>query len=119
MKHPRIYISGPISGRPRAEAHEHFLRAESELQRQGFRTSNPMRMRLCVWLADRGCYRLCLLIELVWLAYFCPFVFMLEGWRSSGGARTEKALAKALRKRIRYEKRLPAPTHVLSPSCMP
>lgn len=109
MKHPRIYISGPISGRNMEEARAHFSEAEAHLKRKGFRTSNPLRMRLCTFLATHGCYRLCLLLELVWLAYTCHFIYMLDGWRSSGGARAEKTLARALRKRIRYEKRTKQP----------
>lgn len=107
MKRQRIYISGPISGRPLTEASEHFAKAESELQRQGYRTSNPLKMRLPLWLALRGCYRLCLLMELVWLAYTCPVIYMLDHWQQSGGARTEKALANALGKKILYENYVP------------
>lgn len=107
MKRQRIYISGPISGRPLEEARAHFQKVEADLQRHGFRTSNPLKMRLPVWLARHGCYRLCLLIELAWLAYTCPVVYMLEHWQQSGGARTEKALATALGKRILYENYVP------------
>lgn len=85
MRRQRIYISGPISDRPLAEACEHFSKAEAELRRHGFRTVNPLKMRMAVWLARHGCYRLCLLIELAWMAYTCPVVYMLENWQQSGG----------------------------------
>lgn len=107
MRRQRIYISGPISDRPLAEACEHFSKAEAELRRHGFRTVNPLKMRMAEWLARHGCYRLCLLIELAWMAYTCPVVYMLENWQQSGGARTEKALATALGKRILYENYVP------------
>ena len=95
-KMDRVYISGPITGRDLAEARAHFQRAEDDLQRPGDLTINPLKMRLCVWLALRGCYRLCLLIELIWLAYRADAIYLLRGWHESRGAKAEKALATAL-----------------------
>lgn len=103
MKRDRVYISGPITGRDLAEARAHFLRAEDDLQRQGNLTVNPLKMRLCVWLALRGCYRLCLLIELIWLAYRADAIYLLRGWHDSRGAKVEKALATALGLPVLFE----------------
>lgn len=99
----RIYISGPISGRSLNEARCHFAQAEEMLRKKGFRTINPMRMRLCVWLARHDCYRACLLIELIWFAYRASAIYLLDGWRESGGACVERSLAFALGKRVCYE----------------
>ena len=60
MKQDKIYISGPISSRPLGVAINHFTLAEAKLQAMGYRTCNPLKMRLCVWLAQHGHYRLCL-----------------------------------------------------------
>ena len=103
MKRDRVYISGPITGRDLAEASAHFQRAEDDLQRQGNLTISPLKMRLPVWLARHGCYRLCLLIELVWMAYRADCIYLLRGWHDSRGAKTEKALAAALDLPVLYE----------------
>jgi hypothetical protein len=103
MKRDRVYISGPITGRDLAEARAHFQRAEDDLQRQGNLTINPLKMRLAVWLAHHDCYRLCLLIELVWVAYRADCIYLLRGWHDSRGAKTEKALAAALDLPVLYE----------------
>ena len=103
----RIYISGPISGHPADETQRIFMTAEGELQKQGYKTCNPLRMRLPVWLAHIGCYRMCLLIEMLWMAYTCRTVYMLDGWFESRGAKAEKYFASALHKRILYEKYVP------------
>lgn len=99
----RIYISGPVSGRSFSEALAHFAREEQKLRTQGFRTINPLRMRLPVWLARHGYYRLCLLIELVWLAYRAKAIYLLDGWQRSGGSRAERSLAMALGITLNYE----------------
>lgn len=103
MTRDRIYISGPITGRPLDEARAHFRQAEGYLQRQGNRTINPMRMRLPVWMARHGHYRLCLLTELLWMAFRADCIYMLKGWHESKGAKVEKALATALGMPILYE----------------
>ncbi len=96
MKSKKVYISGPISGRDAGEVLSTFMKEEKRLQELGYRTINPLRMRLCVWLALHGHYRLCLLIELCWMAYRADIISMLPDWQSSCGARTEYALANAL-----------------------
>lgn len=105
MKKERIYISGPITGRDINEARRHFFSVERKLRKLGYHTINPLRMRLPVWLAQHGYYRLCLLIELVWLAYRADCIYMLKGWLKSGGAKAEQNLAAALGKTIMYQKK--------------
>ena len=82
MQKGRIYISGPISGRDLGEARAHFAKAEKTLRWQGYRTINPLRMWLPVWLARHGC----------------------------GGARTERSLAMALDITLKYENYKPRRT---------
>ena len=103
MKSQRIYISGPISGRDLDEVKAHFANAEKMLQEKSYKTINPLKMRLPLWLARHGHYRLCLLLELVWLAYRANAIYLLDGWQQSGGARTERSLAMALDIKLMYE----------------
>ena len=100
-----VYISGPISSRDIAEARAHFAKAEQHLKKLGCKTVNPLRLRLCVWLAQHGHYRTCLLLELIWLAYRCNCIYMLVGSKDSPGSRAEFTLAKALGKTVMYERR--------------
>lgn len=107
MRKERVYISGAVSGRPFGEAERHFAAEAARLQAMGFHTVNPLRMRLCVWLASRyggerpgggrgWGYRACLLLELLWLALTCSTIYMLSGYGRSPGARAELSLAEAL-----------------------
>ena len=122
MKRDKVYISGPISGRPLEDAVKHFGLAEATLQSQGYRTCNPMKMRLCVWLAMHGHKRLCLALQLLWLwvgGFSC--IYLLTDWHTSDGARLERAAARCLELTALYEQKrkplgnVPAPTHVLTP----
>ena len=121
MKRDKIYISGPISGRPFGVAINHFMLAEAKLKAQGYRTCNPTKMTLCVWLAQHGHYRLCLWIQLLWMTATCTCIFLLDGWHESDGARAERAVARCMGLTAMYQSKLkprgevPAPTHVLTP----
>lgn len=121
MKSDKIYISGPISGRPLGVAINHFMLAEAKLQAQGYRTCNPLNMRLCVWLALHGHYRLCLWLQLLWMSATCQCIYLLDGWHTSDGARAERAVARVMGLAALYEQKrkapsnVPAPTHVLTP----
>ena len=121
MKRDKIYISGPISSRPFGVAINHFMLAEAKLQGQGYRTCNPTKMTLCVWLAQHGHYRLCLWLQLLWMSATCTCIFLLDGWHESDGARAERAVARCMDLTAMYQSKLkprgevPAPTHVLTP----
>ena len=120
MKRDKIYISGPISSRPLGVAINHFMLAEAKLQAQGYRTCNPLNMRLCVWLAQHGHYRLCLWLQLLWMSATCQCIYLLDGWHTSDGARAERAISRIFGLTALYEQKhkalnVPAPTHVLTP----
>lgn len=121
MKREKIYISGKISGLDFDEACRRFGDAEKHLQKLGYRTSNPTKMTLCVWLAQHGHYRLCLWIQLLWLSVTCQCIYLLDGWHTSDGARAERAVARVMGLTALYEQKrkprgeVPAPTHVLTP----
>lgn len=111
MKRDKIYISGPISSRPLGVAVNHFMLAEAKLQAMDYRTSNPLKMKLCVWLAKHGHYRLCLWIQLLWMSATCQCIYLLDGWHTSDGARAERAVARVMGITALYEqtKRKPSP----------
>ena len=117
----KVYISGPISSRPLVVTINHFMLAEAKLQAKGYRTCNPLNMRLCVWLAQHGHYRLCLLLQLLWMWWTCRCIYLLTDWHTSDGARLERSFARCLGLTVLYEKQrrapsnIPAPTHVLTP----
>ena len=111
-----------MSSRPLGVAVNHFMLAEVNLQAQGYRTCNPLRMRLCVWLAQHGHYRLCLWLQLLWMSATCQCIYLLDGWHTSDGARAERAVARVMGITALYEQtkrkplgNVPAPTHVLTP----
>ena len=110
MKRDKIYLSGPISSIGYEEACRRFGKAESALQKQGFRTCSPVKMTLCVWLAQHGHYRLCLWIQLLWMSATCQCIYLLDGWHTSDGARAERAVARVMGLTALYEqKRKPSP----------
>ena len=103
MKKDKVYISGPISSRPFDLAMHHFTLAEVKLQAQGYRTCNPLKMRLCVWLAQHDHYRLCLWIQLLWMSVTSQRIYLLNGWHLSDGARAERAVARVMGITALYE----------------
>jgi hypothetical protein len=121
MKREKVYLSGPISSIGYEEACRRFEEAEKHLQKLGYRTSNPTKMSLCVWLAQHGHYRWCLLLQLIWLSISCQCIYLLDGWHTSDGARAERAVARCMGLTAMYQSKLkprgevPAPTHVLTP----
>ena len=110
MKKERVYISGPVSSIGLEEARRRFGEAEKHLQKLGYRTSNPTKMTLCVWLAQHGHYRLCLWLQLLWMSATCQCIYLLDGWHTSDGARAERAVARVMGITALYEqKRKPSP----------
>ena len=113
MKREKVYISGKISGLDFEEACRRFGEAEKHLQKLGYRTSNPTKMTLCVFLAAR-CgnwgYRACVVLQLIWICMTCQCIYLLDGWHTSDGARAERAVARVMGITALYEqKRKPSP----------
>ena len=124
MKRDKIYISGPVSSIGLDEARRRFAKAEADLQKQGYRTCNPIKMRFPVWLAlhcGQFGYIACLLLQLLWMWWTCSCIYLLTDWHTSDGARLERAAARVLGKTAMYQGKMkprgevPAPTHVLTP----
>lgn len=113
MKRDKIYISGPVSSIGLEEARRRFGKAEADLQKQGYRTCSPMKMRFPVWLAlhcGRFGYVACLLLQLLWMWWTCSCIYLLTDWHTSDGARLERSFARCLGLTALYEqKRKPSP----------
>lgn len=113
MKRDKIYISGPVSSIGLEEARRRFGKAEADLQKQGYRTCNPIKMRFPVWLAlhcGQFGYVACLLLQLLWMWWTCSCIYLLTDWHTSDGARLERSFARCLGLTALYEqKRKPSP----------
>ena len=89
----KVYISGPISGRPPEEYLPPFAKGERDLRNLGYKPVNPTTQfgRLQP-LFNRLPYHLQMVIDLLRLSR-CDMILLLNGWKTSRGAKLEKALA--------------------------
>lgn len=97
----KVFISGPISGLPYVDVKTTFDVAEDvwrNRMRQKYRVVNPTTLCSVNWSWWR-CMAVCL-----WHLIWCSHIYMLLGWHNSRGARIEHRVARALRKRIIYQK---------------
>lgn len=98
----KIYISGPISGRPIKEAEEHFAKAFGSLlfdYHSPKHPVNPMKIKPFLGLKNWYCY----MITDVWALLKCDAIYMLKGWDQSRGARIEKRIAEWLKMEVLFE----------------
>ena len=86
-KKKKVFISGPMSGYPDLNRPS-FLQAEKELVASGYSVFNP------AWLlVDETWERSDLMaIDTAALSH-CDFIYQLEGWQNSDGARLEQVYA--------------------------
>ncbi|MCQ2387939.1 MAG: DUF4406 domain-containing protein [Clostridia bacterium] len=94
MEKPKIYISGAISNNKHYK--RQFKRAERKLKKRGYKVFNP-----CI-VPNIFSYDEFMKIDLAALEC-CDFVYMLDGWKTSNGAKIEHDRAKELNKYILYE----------------
>ena len=97
MSRSKLFISGPISGRPYKEAAIHFNSAATLAYQIGFDPVTPIRLCCPLWSWWR-CMAVCL-CHLLW----CDAVLFLPGWDLSRGARIEHRVAMFFNKVIVYE----------------
>ena len=90
----KIYISGPISGRPRDIYMAQFERAAELLKSYGYDPVNPTKFWVCRWrwLYRMLGYELTLLYD-VWRLLQCHQIYKIPGWRESRGCNIESCFA--------------------------
>lgn len=98
-KKNKVYISGPISGKPIHIAEFSFLKAEKELRKKGYEPVNPFDSGLEP--TDTWERHLAYDIEML---RKCKYILMLKGWESSRGAKLEREVAILNDIEVWYEK---------------
>ena len=90
MSPGRVYISGPITGRPKEEYMEHFKAVEKRLQQAGYWTFNPAtaNSKMPPWFSHDDFMEICI-AEL----RLCDMICLLNGWEKSLGAIEEHSWA--------------------------
>lgn len=96
----RVYLSGPMSGIPRAKYARHFAEMQAHLEHNGCSVINPVMTDAAMpddlTYEDRMKIDLCL-IEL------CDAICLLDGWEKSCGANREYGYAIARGLQIMFE----------------
>jgi hypothetical protein len=90
----KVYISGPISGKPRREYLAEFAAAEKVLKNEGYKVINPTKFLMCrcLWLYKLLGYRLTIIYDLYKLSG-CDMIYKIPGWKDSRGANIESCFA--------------------------
>lgn len=86
----RVYISGPMTGY-RDYNKPAFLSAENKLRAAGYEVFNPASFKVNDDFDIKGIA----LIDLAALSE-CDYIYLLDGWQKSKGARAEYEVAKWL-----------------------
>ena len=100
----RIYLSGAITGREKADYTMQFSRAEQFYKTSGFEVVNPVKIgEALLSLNPKAKYEDFMIRDLEALST-CTHIAMLEGWEDSKGAMREKKEAEKLGLEIMYLK---------------
>lgn len=86
----KIYISGKITGME-DKAKILFDKAEAELIEKGFEVVNPMKLNHNHDKSWKSYMRVC-----IDAMFDCDYIYMLDNWESSKGAKIEYSLAYGL-----------------------
>lgn len=92
--HPKVFISGKISGIEYLVAYGKFSNADRKLSAMGYEVVNPMKICKKNWSWLRC------MVKCLWAIWRCDKVYQLEDWKDSKGARIEHKWAKLLNKRF-------------------
>lgn len=100
----RIYLSGKITGREKADYTMQFSRAEQFYKTSGFEVVNPVKIgEALLSINPKAKYEDFMIRDLEALST-CTHIAMLEGWEDSKGAMREKKEAEKLGLEIMYLK---------------
>ena len=92
----KIYLSGKITGRDKADYTRQFARAEQFYKSDGFDVVNPVKIGEEILKANpKATYSDIMAADLKALAE-CTHIVLLEGWEDSKGAQRERAEAEKL-----------------------
>ena len=87
-KKPKVYISGPVTGRDMTECKVDFNSAELWLTGLGYDVVNPLSYEVI----EHGSWEDYMRRDLKLLCD-CDYIYLLDGWESSRGARIEYNVA--------------------------
>lgn len=98
MKKDKVYISGAIAHYDMNERKEAFANAEMRLQSMGFNPVNPFKNGL----PDEAHWREHMRAD-IRLLLDCEFIYMLQGWELSKGAKLELDVASSCGIKVLFE----------------
>lgn len=98
MDKDKVYISGAIAHYDMAERKEAFSDAEMRLQSMGFNPVNPFKNGL----PDEAHWREHMRAD-IRLLLDCEFIYMLQGWELSKGAKLELDVASSCGIKVLFE----------------
>jgi hypothetical protein len=101
------YIAGPMSGL-HALNFKNFFYWQVALENSGYKIINPAEIDTVNWLRDgydpsKSYWEECLKVDLELIESDADFIFVLDGWEDSKGAKLEIKKAKALGLEVYYE----------------
>lgn len=97
----KIYISGPVTGRPPAQARADFAAAASKIKEAGHEPVNPCRLQDILNPETTSWEQY--MEAALGLLRASESILFLPGWEKSKGARAEYYEAMSARKEIFYE----------------
>lgn len=98
MEKDKVYISGAIAHYDMNERKEAFANAEMRLQSMGFNPINPFKNGL----PDEAHWREHMRAD-IRLLLDCEFIYMLQGWELSKGAKLELDVASSCGIKVLFE----------------
>lgn len=100
-KRQKIYICGPITGRPKADVMKDFYEAEGKLKILGYDPVNPLKIVNNFKIDWTHAMEKCIAA-----LFQCQGIALLPGFTESKGCRIEIAIARELKLKVKYIKEL-------------
>lgn len=95
MRQPVVYLSGPITGTD--DYKERFKDLQTKLSGLGYEVINPVE--LTAYLSEGSTWVTYMEVCLPVIAV-CDYVYLMDGWEKSDGARIERTVALMLDKTL-------------------